>query len=92
VKLGLVCVAAVRPVPLIVTLPVAVVVDPPGAYCTMIVQNAPGLTTAPDEQVPPVIEKVPPAVPTLADVGFAVNVNGPAFAPVAVFLTVMVPE
>src|SRR5580704_1005909 len=47
--------------------------------------------TVPDAQVPPVMEKVPPAVPTLAIVGDAVSLTGPALAPVAVLVTVMVP-
>jgi hypothetical protein len=73
-------------------LAVAVAVDVPGAYCTVIVQLPPGLRTVVELQVPPaMIEKVPPAVPTFAIDGAAVKVNGPAFAPVAVLLTVMVP-
>lgn len=89
-KLAPVCVAVPIPVPVTVTFPVAVVV-PEGAYCTTIVQLAPGLTTWPDTQVPPVaIEKVPPAAPTFATVGAAVNVNGPGLA-APVLLTVMVP-
>jgi hypothetical protein len=57
----------------------------------MIVHEPPALTTEPLAQVPPVIANVPPAVPTLVTLGAAVNVNGPAVAPVAVLLTVMVP-
>jgi hypothetical protein len=45
----------------------------------------------PDTHVPPVIEKVPPAVPTFAIVGAAVSVSGPAFAPVAVLVNVITP-
>ena len=75
------------PVPVMVTFAVAVAVDAPGAYCTMIVQVFPAATAAPETQVPPVvIEKVPPAVPTLAIVGAAVKVS---CAPLAV--TVIVP-
>jgi hypothetical protein len=88
--LALVSVAAARPVPVTVTFAVAVVVpDVPGAYCTVIVQLLAGLTTAPNTQVPPVIEKVPPAVPTFVTVGAAVSVSGPVAA--AALLTVMVP-
>src|SRR5580704_15117917 len=79
------------PVPAIVTCAVDVAV-PDGTYRTRIVQLdvATGLMTKPDTQVPPVIEKVPmPAV--LVIVGAAVRVSGPAFAPVAVLVTVMVP-
>jgi hypothetical protein len=80
------------PVPAIETCAVDVAVDVPGAYRTKIVQLAPGATTLPDTQVPPAgIEKVPPAVPTLVIVGAAVSVSGPAVAPVAVLVTVMVP-
>jgi len=43
-------------------------------------------------QVPPAgMENVPPAVLTVVIVGAPVNVNGPAVAPVAVFVTVIVP-
>jgi hypothetical protein len=50
----------------------------------------PGLMTVPDAHEPPVIEKAPgPAVFVI--VGVAFRVSGPAFAPVAVLLTVMVP-
>ncbi len=80
------------PVPAIETCAVAVAVDVPGAYRTKIVQLAPGATTLPDTQVPPTgIEKVPPALPTFVIVGAAVRVSGPAVAPVAVLVTVMVP-
>lgn len=41
--------------------------------------------------MPPVIEKVPTAVPIFVMVGDAVSVTGPAVAPVAVLLTVIVP-
>ena len=89
--LALVSVAVARPVPVIVTLPLAVVVLVSPEYCTLTVQLLPGLTTAPELQVPPaVIEKVPFPVPdTVAIVGLAVNVNG-AVAPAAL-LTVIVP-
>lgn len=89
-KLGLFWDAVAAPTSISVTWAVEVAVDVPGAYCTVIVQLPPGLTTAPDTQLPPVIEKVPvPAV--LVMVGAAVSVSGPAFAPVAVLVTVMVP-
>src|SRR5580692_5187940 len=89
--LALVSVAVARPVPVIVTLPFAVVVLVSPEYCTLTVQVLPGLTTAPELQVPPaMIEKVPFPVPdTLAIVGLTVNVNG-AVA-VASLLTVTVP-
>ena len=61
-----------------------------GMYCTIIVHVPPGATTVPVVQVPPVIEKVP-RPETLATMGAAVSVNEPAFAPVAMLLTVMVP-
>jgi hypothetical protein len=86
--LALVTVAV--PVPVTLTLAVAVAVEAPGAYCTTIVQLAPGFTTAPETQVPPVaIEKVPPVPPTLLTAGLAVRVRG-AVA-VAAFVTVIVP-
>src|SRR5580693_3690784 len=89
--LALVSVAVARPVPVIVTLPLAVAVLLSPEYCTLTVQLPPGLTTAPEMQVPPaVIVKVPLPVPdTLAIVGAAVNVNGPVAA--ASLLTVIVP-
>src|SRR5713101_9364469 len=63
---------------------------PDGTYCTVIVQGPAGATTVPFAQVPPMIEKAPrPAA--LVTVGAAVRVNEPAFAPVAVLVTVMVP-
>ena|SRR6266851_3332643 len=71
-------------------------VVPDGMYCTIIVQLEPaaggtkvppGLMGVPTAQVPPVIEKAPGP----AKVGAVVSVNEPAFAPVAVFLNVMVP-
>jgi hypothetical protein len=75
-----------------VTLAVAVAVLVPGAYCTTMVQELPGLITKPDTQVPPaMMEKVPPVVPTLVMDGAVFNVMGPAPVPVAVLLTVMVP-
>ena len=74
------------PVPVMVTFAVAVAVDVPGAYCTMIVQVFPAATAVPEAQVPPVMEKAPPAAPTLAIVGVAVKVS---CAPLAV--TVIVP-
>lgn len=83
------------PVPVTVTLADAAVADPPGAYCTRMVQVfpvVPGFRTVPDAQVPPVIENVPLAGPvTLVMVGAAVNVNACAPAPAAVFVTVIVP-
>jgi len=91
--LELVCDAVARPVPVTVTFAVAVVV-PDGTYCTLIVQlfPVPTLSTVVLVQVPPaMIEKVPPAVPTFVIVGAAVNVNGPALAPVAVLVTVTKP-
>ena len=87
-KLALVCVP-VPTFPDIVTFAVAVAVDVPGAYRTVIVQLPPAATTVPEAQVPPVIEKVPPAKPTLPIVGFAVSVSD-RFAPVGL-LTVIVP-
>lgn len=83
-----------NPDPAIVTVAFAVPVGvaPPGTYCTRIVQLLPGLTTAPLEQVPPVIENVPVPVPgfvALAIVGAAVSVRAPVAA--AELLTVMVP-
>ena len=88
--MALVSVAAARPVPVIVTAPLAVAVLVSPAYCTMIVQLPPGLTTAPDMHVPPVMVKVPFPVPlVLATVGLAVSVSGPAEA--AALLTVIVP-
>src|SRR5215470_11570714 len=61
-----------------------------GTYCTMIVQVAPGASTVPDAQVPPVTVKSPVPV-TLLTTGAAVSVIGPAFAPVAEFRSVTVP-
>jgi hypothetical protein len=90
VKLALVCDAVARPVPVIVTFAVPVAVDVPGTYCTVIVQVfpvVPDASTVVALHVPPVIEKVPPAVPTLANDGAAEKVND-AFP---VLLTVMVP-
>ena len=78
------------PVPVTVTFAVEVAVVV-GTYRTLIEQLVPGFITNPDTQVPPGwIEKVPDCVPTGVSVGFAVNVNGPAAAPVAVLATVMV--
>lgn len=57
----------------------------------MIVQLAPEARTELEEQVPPVMENVPPVVVSVA-VGAAVNVNAPAVVPVAVFVTVIVPD
>lgn len=83
-------VAVAMPVPVIVTVPVALLVLVWPVYCTLMVQLEPGLTTAPETQVPPAgIEKVPFPVPVLAMVGFAVSVNGPVA--VAELATVMVP-
>ena len=61
-----------------------------GTYCTIIVQVAPGASTVPDAQVPPVTVKAPVPV-TLFTTGAAVSAIGPAFAPVAEFLRVTVP-
>jgi hypothetical protein len=61
------------------TVAVAVAV-PLGTYRTLTVQLPPALITNPDVQLPPVIENVPPAVPTLLIVGAAVNVIGPVAA------------
>jgi hypothetical protein len=63
---------------------------PDGTYCTVIVQLPPAAMTLPEAQVPPVIEKAPAPL-SLAIVGAAVRVSGPAVPPVAVLLTVMVP-
>lgn len=100
-KFALVCDAVVAPVSVMVTFAVAVVV-PLGTYCTMIVQLSPAtpggappdMRTVPLAHVPPVMEKVPPAAPTLVTVGAAVRVIGPAFAfaGLPLFLTVIVPE
>ena len=54
-------------------------------------QLPPAATTTPDAQVPPVMENAPAVVPTGVIPGLAVNVNGPAVAPAAVLLTVIVP-
>lgn len=87
--MALTCVAVVAPVSVRVIC-AADAAFPDGTYCTMTVQLLPGLTTVPDTQVPPVIEKVP-APPVVVMVGAAVRLSGPAFAPVAVLLTVIVP-
>jgi len=84
------------PVPVAVTLALAVPVEPPDAYCTTTVQVLPGFTTKPDTHVPPLVpvtmENAPAVGPlTLLTVGAALNVNAPAVAPVAVFVTVIVP-
>jgi len=50
-----------------------------------------GLSTVPLAQVPPVMVKPLVAVPAGVTVGAAVNVNAPAVAPVAEFVTVTVP-
>jgi len=89
VNVALVCGEAAKPVPAIDTFAVEFAV-PTGSYCTAMVQVDPGLTTKPDTQVPPVIEKTPVPVSRVM-VGAAVSVSGPAVAPVAVLLTVMVP-
>lgn len=89
-KRGLTCDVLAAPVSVIATTYVAVEVLV-GTYRTVIVQLLPGLTTAPDTQVPPVIEKVPvPALGSFVNVGAEVSVSGPAFAPVAVLVTVIV--
>ena len=64
---------------------------PDGTYCTKIVHLPAGATTVPFAQVPPVIEKAPWPAKTVTTLGAAVRVNEPAFAPVAVLVTVMVP-
>jgi hypothetical protein len=90
-------VAVVAPVSVMVTVPVAFPVslrpEVKGVYCTAIVQLLPGLITEVGVQLPPrVIAKVPvPLPPVFAIVGAAVNVRGPAVAPVAELVTVMVP-
>ena len=91
-KFGEFCVAVATPVSAIVTCAVEVR-DPVvgGTYCTIIVQVAPGASTVPDAQVPPVTVKAPVPV-TLFTTGAAVSVSGPAFAPVAEFLRVTVPD
>ena len=92
VKLVLVAVAVASPFPVTVTCAVAVAVDVPGAYCTLMVQFAPGFKTVVKVQLPPeVMEKVPPAPPTFAMVGAAVKVNAPAVAPAEVLVTVTEP-
>ena len=55
----------------------------------MTVQLPPGRITTPLAQVPPV--SVKPAGAPAFNAGAAVNVNGPAVAPVAVLFTVTVP-
>ena len=86
-------VAAASPDPVTVTCAVESAVDPPGVYCTVMVQWLPGLITAPTTQLPPVtIENEDwegPAV--LVTVGSAVNVNGAEVPPLAVLVTVIVP-
>lgn len=78
------------PVSVIVICAVDVAV-PDGTYCTVIVQPLPAAITVVLVQVPPVIEKAPaPAV--LVIVGVAVSVSGPANVPLAVLLTVIVPD
>lgn len=87
----LVCFAVVAPVSVIVTLAVDArgpVVG--GTYRTLMVQLPLGAMTVPNIHVPPVIVKVPAPV-CRATVGAAVRVNAPAFPPVAVLVTVMVP-
>lgn len=81
-----------------VTVPVAVLVLDSPEYWTVIVHVLPGAPGAPGAstvvlvQVPPVMLNVPlPVPPVFAIDGAAVKVSGPAFAPVAVLLTVMVP-
>jgi hypothetical protein len=61
-----------------------------GTYCTTMVQVLLGFTTAPEKQVPPVIENVPFPV-AFVMVGGEVSVSGPAKGPVAVLVTVTVP-
>jgi len=86
------CDAADEPASVKVRVADAVAVLVPGAYCTTTVQELPGAITKPDTHVPPVMEKVPPVVPTFAITGAAVRVTGPAEVPVAVLLTVTVPD
>lgn len=88
-KFALVCVAVAAPESAIVTFAAEFAV-PFGTYCTMIVQLAPGLITRPEAQVPPVMEKAP-RPETFAIEGAPPRVSGPAFAPVAELLTVIVP-
>ena len=80
------------PVPVTVTLALAFDVDPPGAYCTPIVQLAPGARFVVAVHWVPVagatIENVPPAPPTFVSDGVAANENAVA---VAAFMTVMTP-
>src|SRR6266852_1108203 len=64
---------------------------PDGVYCTIIVQVPAGATTVPFAQVPPAVIEKAPRPEALVTVGAAVSVNEPAFAPVAVLVTVMVP-
>lgn len=88
VKLAPVWDAVASPVPVTLTLAVAVVVpDVPGTYCTMIVQAPPAFTTVPLAQVPPVIENVPPTVPTFDIAGPVVNVKGPQSGRWAVYVS-----
>lgn len=78
------------PLPVIVTCASETAVEPPGRYCTVIVQFPPGATIVPELQVPPVIENDAAAGPDdLVTVGAAVKVNAPVAA--AEFDTVMVP-
>src|SRR5580692_10325060 len=56
-----------------------------------MVQVLPGARTVPDAQVPPVTVKAPVPVTRLTT-GAAVSVSAPAFAPVAEFLRVTVPD
>ena len=75
----------------ITTVSFALVVFVSPEYCTRIVQEPPELITNPLTQVPPVMVKTPfPPPPCVPSAGFAVRVSGPALAPVAVLLTVIV--
>jgi hypothetical protein len=77
------------PVTNISTSACAVVVTPPGSYCTMIVQLAPGFRTVVGPQVPLIVNC--PGPKFLLIPGAPVIVSGPAEAPVAVLVTVTVP-
>jgi len=80
VKFVPVCDAVVSPVSVMVTFAVAVVVDPPGAYCSMIVQLLPG-------------EPTPPTVRTAIRPRTAGDGEGSSGGThLALFLTVIVPE
>ena len=74
-------------VPVTVTVPVRAVVEPPAAYCTMIVQlGVVELRVVVPVQVPPALEN--PELPVT--VGVAVNANEVPVAPLYVTVTVPV--